>query len=317
MHESLDARFQFDKGTVRHQIDHPPLDRFTDRILGFDTVPRIRHLLFDAEADALPVVVDVEHHHVEFLPDLQHFRRMVDAPPTHVRDVEQTVETVQIDEGAEIGDVLDRALANVARSHHRQQFLAAFGPFLFDQFPPRQHDVLPLAIDFQNLVVVGVTDERLQVLGGNDVDLGRRQKRFHSDIDEQAALDHAFDRAGNGAAFVANRQDLLPILFEFGSFLGEDHRPLLVFQSVDQYPDFVAHFDLGKIFEFCRGNGSFTLITDIDQYFFRTYFYDCPFDDFAGRVTDVAQPRDFFHRKHNRGTTLRADSRAGLSEVVN
>jgi len=55
-------------------------------------------------------------------------------PQPNVGDVEQAVQTVEIDKGTEIGDVLDRALADIAGGHVGEQFGAAFGAFLFDQF---------------------------------------------------------------------------------------------------------------------------------------------------------------------------------------
>ena len=41
-------------------------------------------------------------------------RRMVDAAPAHVGDVQQAVDAAQVDERAELGDVLDHALAELA-----------------------------------------------------------------------------------------------------------------------------------------------------------------------------------------------------------
>ena len=41
-------------------------------------------------------------------------RRMVDAAPAHVGDVQQAVDAAEVDERAELGDVLDHALAELA-----------------------------------------------------------------------------------------------------------------------------------------------------------------------------------------------------------
>jgi hypothetical protein len=66
-------------------------------------------------------------------PDLEHFGRMPDAAPAHVGDVQQAVHAVEVDERAEIGDVLDRALADVARGHLGEQLRGARA-FLLDEF---------------------------------------------------------------------------------------------------------------------------------------------------------------------------------------
>jgi len=134
MYQTFDTWFQFHESTVRHQIDHAAFDFRADRVLGFDIVPRIGQFLLQTEADAFFFVIDVQYDNVDFLSDGQELGWVVDAAPAHVGDVEQAVQTVEIDKGTEIGDVLDRALADIAGGHVGEQFGAAFGAFLFDQF---------------------------------------------------------------------------------------------------------------------------------------------------------------------------------------
>jgi len=86
---------------------------------------------------------------------------MTEATPAHVRDVEQAVEAVQINERAEIRDVLDRAFADIARRHFAEELAAFLVAFGFDEFAAREHDVLTVLIDFDDLEFVAVADERL------------------------------------------------------------------------------------------------------------------------------------------------------------
>jgi len=167
--------------------------------------------LFEPEADAFLFLVHVEHDHVNFLADLENFRRVIDAAPAHVGDVEQAVNAVQLDERAEIGDVLDRALADVARHHFGQQLGAFFVALLLDQFAAREHDVLPLLVDFDDLEFVDVVDELREVPRRDDINLRRGQKRLDPDIDDQATFDDRLDLALDRAALVANGEDALPI----------------------------------------------------------------------------------------------------------
>ena len=208
--EAFDAGFELHKRAVRHEADDLALDLRADGELRFDAVPRIGHLLLEAEADALLFLVHVQHDHVKFLADLENFRRMADAAPAHVGDVEQAVNAVQVNERAEIGDVLDRALADVAGRHLGEQLGALLGALLLDQFAARQDDVLALLVDLDDLEFVGVADELREVLRRDDVNLRRRQKRLDADVDDQAALDDGLDLAGDAAAFVANGEDACP-----------------------------------------------------------------------------------------------------------
>src|SRR4051795_2477152 len=68
---------------------------------------RVGLCLLEAQRDALAVAVDVEHLDVDGLPDLEHLGRMVDMAPRQLRDVDQAIDPVQIDKGAEIDDVRD------------------------------------------------------------------------------------------------------------------------------------------------------------------------------------------------------------------
>ena len=280
MDQAFDAGFQFHKRAVGHEVDDLALDLRADGILRFDGVPRIGQLLLEAEADAFLFAVDVEHHHVDVLADLEDFGGMADAAPAHVGDVQQAVDAVEVNERAEIGDVLDRALADVARGHFGQEFLAAFGAFLLDQFAAGEDDVLALLVDLDDLEIVGVADELRQVLGRDDVNLGRGQERLDADVDQQAAFDDGFDLAADRAAFVADGEDLLPVLLELGLFLGEDDHALLVLELFDQDIDFVADLDGFDVFEFVAGDDAFAFVADIDEDFLGTDFDDGAFDDF-------------------------------------
>src|ERR1035441_10572795 len=199
--QSFDAGFEFHERAVRHQVDHPAFDFGAHGVLRFDAVPGVGQLLLETEADAFLLLVDVQHHDVDVLADFQDFGRVADAAPAHVGDVEQAVDAVEVDEGAEVGDILDGAFADVARSHFREQFLAALGAFLLDQFAARQDDVLALLVDLDDLEVVSVPHVLGEVLGGKNVNLRGGQKGFDADVDDQAAFDDGFDFAGDGAAF--------------------------------------------------------------------------------------------------------------------
>jgi hypothetical protein len=243
VHQAFDAGFELHKRAVGHEADDLALDLLRRRDISFDVVPRIGHLLLEAEADAFLFLVHVQHHHVDFLADLEHFRRMADAAPAHVGDVEQAVDAVQINERAEIGDVLDRALADVAGHHFGQQLGALVVAFLLDQFAAREDDVLALLVDLDDLELVAVADELREVLRRGSCQSARPAKRLDADVDDQAALDDGLDLAMMRAAFVANGEDFVPVLLELGLFVREDDGAFLVFELLDEHINLVADLD--------------------------------------------------------------------------
>src|SRR5262245_1439143 len=99
---------------------------------------------------------------------------MSDSAPAHVSNVQQAVDAVQIDERAEIGDILDRAFADVARGHFGEQLLAAFQALLLNQLTAGQNNVLPLLVDLNNFKIVSIAHVLGEVLGGGNINLGGR-----------------------------------------------------------------------------------------------------------------------------------------------
>ena len=237
MDEAFDTGFEFHKCAVGTRLTTLPLTFGADGVFGFDLLPGVGELLLEPEADASFFLVDVEHHDVDVLADFEEFGRMANAAPAHVGDMEQTVEAVQVDERAEVGEVLDRALADVARGHVGQELVALLVALGFDQFAAGKNDVLPFLIDFDDFEIVGVADELGQIFRRDDVDLGSGQESFDTDIDDETAFDRGFDFAFDRGAFVGDAENVVPVLFEFGFFLGEDDHAVFVFEFLDEDVD--------------------------------------------------------------------------------
>jgi hypothetical protein len=77
-------------------------------------LPRVLLGLLETQRDALAVAVDVEHLDLDGLADLEDLGRVVDVRPGKLGDVDQAVDAVEVDEGAEVDDVRDLALDDVA-----------------------------------------------------------------------------------------------------------------------------------------------------------------------------------------------------------
>ena len=87
-----------------------PKRRVPGRIAARQADPRILAQLLHAERDAVLFLVELEDLRRDFVADREHFRRVLDAAPREVGDVQQAVDAAQVDERAVIGDVLDDAL---------------------------------------------------------------------------------------------------------------------------------------------------------------------------------------------------------------
>ncbi len=108
--QTLDAVFELDERAVVGQADHATLDALAHAELLGHATPRVFGDLLEAQADALALFVELEHHHLDLVADVEHFGRVVDPAPAHVGDVQQAVDAAEVDEATVLGDVLDDAL---------------------------------------------------------------------------------------------------------------------------------------------------------------------------------------------------------------
>ncbi len=223
---------------------------------------------------------------------------MTDATPAHIRDMEQTVNAVQVNERTEISDVLDRALADVAGSHLAQNLRAFAGAFGLDQFTAGENDVLPFLIYFNDLKFVSVTDETCQILRRGDVNLRCRQECLDADVDDQSTFDNGRDLALDDAAFVADGQNIVPVFLEFRLLVGENDGAFLVFELLDEDVNDVANLDGLEVNKFAAGDDAFAFVADIHEDFVLTEFDDGAFYDFALGKTRRALLHGFFHCEH-------------------
>src|SRR5690606_6188360 len=129
--QAFDAGFQLNERTVGGDDRDAAGVLGVDRVLGFDAVPRVRLQLLHAERDALGVRVDLDDLDRDGVADGQDLRRMRDALPRHVGDVQQAVDAAQVDERTVVGDVLDDAFADFALLQLADQLGALFSAGFF------------------------------------------------------------------------------------------------------------------------------------------------------------------------------------------
>src|SRR5262245_51108476 len=270
--QAFDARLELDEGPITHDVDHFTGVPAADRILGLDFLPWAGRLVFEAQSDFFLFLVHREDVDLQVLVDLHDLVRVVDAAPAHVGDVQETVDAAQIDEGAELGDVLDHALANLPRLDLGEQLLLLLGAFVLDQLAPADDDVAAHLVDLEYLALDVPADVVADVWRPADIDLTGRQENVDADVDEQAALDLAGDGAGDDVAFFVLGDDVFPFLLPLRLAVAEDDSARFVFDSFQENLNGIADFgrrDLVRalIAPFVQGDHTFALVADIDPDF--------------------------------------------------
>src|SRR5262249_45355745 len=174
--EALDARLELDEGAVAHDVDDLAGVAAADRVLRLDVGPRARRLLLQAQGDLLLVLVHRDDEHVERLIDVDHLVRVGDAAPAHVGDVQQAVDAAQVHEGAELGDVLDDAAADLAGLDLVEQLLLHLLALVLEELAAADDDVAASLVDLEDLALDGAADVVADVGGPADVHLAGRQE---------------------------------------------------------------------------------------------------------------------------------------------
>ena len=210
MDQALDALLELDEGAVAHDVDDFAGDAGADRVLPLDVLPRAGRLLLQAQRDLLALLVNMEDHHLDLIVDLEHVAGMVDPAPAHVRDMEQAVDAAEVHERAEVGDVLDGPLADLADGDLLEELLLLLLAGDLDQLPPADDDVPPALVDLQDHALDLLIDVIGDVGGAPDVNLAGGQEDVDPDIDEQTALDLAGDASLDHVAFMVSGDDHLP-----------------------------------------------------------------------------------------------------------
>src|SRR3954454_25124555 len=107
---------------------------------------------------------------------------MVDVAPRQLRDVDQAVHAVEVDEGAEVDDVRDLALDDVAGREPVEDRLAHLLPLVLEDGAAGEDDVVPRAVQLDHLAAELLAQELVEILDAPDVDEGRRQEPANAEV---------------------------------------------------------------------------------------------------------------------------------------
>ena len=304
VHQTLDTLFELDEGSVAHHVYDCAADLCADGIAVLDFFPRTGRFLLQTQSNLFFFVVDVEDLDLDLFVDGNHFRGVVDASPTHVGDVQEAVDSAQVDEGAELSDIFDHALAALADFEILQQLGFLFSALGFDQSATADDDVTAGLVDFQDDALDRAADEIADVGRATDVDLTGRQEHVHADVDQQSAFDFAGDLSGDDVVLVDRFHDLHPGLDPLGlAFAEADHTAgivnaaenvLDVFdQDLDCLPDFRRRFSFVPL---VAVNSAFALVADVDENEIAVYAENFALDNLIdGDV--MPPPIDFILRR--------------------
>lgn len=167
-----------------------------------------------------------------------------------------------------------------------EQLLALFAHAGFQHLAARQHDVVALAVQLDDLEFEGLAFVRRGVLDRTQVDQRTGQERADAvGHDGQAALDLAGDRAGDQLAVLEGLLQLQPGRQTLGAVARQDGVAVAVLQRIDRHRDEVAglNFEFALVVEeLFQGNQRFGLQAGVDDHEVVVDAHDFCADDLAG-----------------------------------
>ena len=287
MHETFDARFQFDERAIRHHVDNFALDPLVHRITTNCVIPGIGLHLLQPQGDLLFLAIDIQDHDFNFLFDRHHFRGMTNTFPAHVRNMQQSVNPTEINKRTEVGDVLDDALANLFQFQCFHQGFAVLLSLSFDQRPPADDDIPSRLINFEHLTLNFLPNKVANIIWPPNIDLTGWEKDVDANIHKQSALDLAGRQSLDHLTLLDLFHHLSPGQDLLGLTFTERNHPVgifglaeFVFQFLDQDLDSLPHSrGILMIVPFIDMNCPLTLESNINN---RVLIIDPdngPFDD--------------------------------------
>ena len=267
--QALDARLQLDERAILSDVGDAALVLAVDRIALGRRGPRIGLELLHAQADALRLAVDADDLDAQHVADVEHFARVADALVAHVGDMQQAVDAAEVDEGAVVGDVLDRAVDDLALGEALDQAGALLGAALLEDRAARHDDVAALAVHLQDHERLRQVHQRGDVADRADIDLRTGQERHGAaEVDGEAALDPAEDDALDALAGGVLRLQRVPGGFAAGAVARQHRLAHGILDAVDEHFDFVADVQLGLHAGRCKlaeRHAALRLQADIDD----------------------------------------------------
>ena len=284
MNEPFDPFLQRHEGAILGEAYHLAADFRAYRELSFHVEPGIGKRLLEPQGDLPLVAVILQDHDLELVPHLDRLGRVPQTPPGHVGDMEQTVDTPQVEERAVVGDVLDHPFDDLPLGKDSQRLVALRLPLFLHEDPPGENHIAPLLVQLEDLERIGLPQILVEIGRRTEIHLGGRQEGRKTDIHRHAPLDLGHDLAFDGAAFAAGLGDLFPDYLPLGFSPGKNQKPFFVFAPLQKDADLIPHLNRQVpllVHELGGVDPSLRFMSDVDQDGFLVDLDHYAFDEFA------------------------------------
>ena len=199
--------------------------------------------------------------------------------------MDQAVHAVEVDERAEVDDVGDLTVDDVARIESVEDRLTHLLALVLEDSAAREDDVVARPVELYHLAAELLARELFEILHPANVDERRRQESAHPEIEDETALDDLDHATVDRLAALRCRFDRLPGELEAGALLGQDQTPFGVFLLHHERVDLLAQGDLvGRVDrapdrELGDRDHTLGFVADVDEHLVLVDAHDRAVDD--------------------------------------
>ena len=197
---------------------------------------------------------------------------MVDVLPRQLGHVDEAVHPAEVDEGTEVHDRRHHTAADLARLEVGEELVALLALRLLEVRAARQHDVVAVLVELDDLALELAADVGLEVADTAEVDERRGQEAAQADVEDEAALDHLDDRALDDPVLLLDLLDRAPGALVLRALLGQDEAAVLVLLLEDERLELVVErddlvgVDVVADGELARRDDALGLEADVEQH---------------------------------------------------
>src|SRR4029079_408499 len=155
-------------------------------------------------------------------------------------NVDEPVHPAEADERPEVHDARHKPGRDPAGLEVGEELVALLALGLLEVRTTRQHDVVAVLVELDDLALELAPDERLQVAHAAEVHARRGQEAAQADVEDQPALHHLDDRALDDAVLVLELLDVAPRALVLRTLLREDQPAVLVLLLEDERLELLA-----------------------------------------------------------------------------
>ena len=170
VHETLDAVAHLHEGAEGHHLGDAAVDQLVDRVALGEHLPGVRLGGLERQGDALLGEVDVQYLDVDLVADGDDLAGVVDVLPAEFRDVDEPVHAAEVHEGTEVDDRRDDAMTALAGLEVVQEVASLLLLGLLEPRATRQHDVVAVAVELDDLRLDGLADVGLELAHAAQLD---------------------------------------------------------------------------------------------------------------------------------------------------